>query len=248
MELQKTKGPNGYDLAYVKAKGKAPTLIFMGGYRSDMEGTKALHLEKIARDNGYGFLRFDYGGHGLSGGAFEEGTIGSWTEDALYMIDHIVDGDVIIAGSSMGGWIGLLCALKRPDRVKGLIGIAAAPDFTTWIEEELSDDHKTQLEEKGYFEEPNEYSDEPYIFTRALLEDGRKHALLHGPIELDIPVRLAQGMQDTDVSWQTAQRIKNAIIGGDVEVLLAEGGDHRFSRPEDLDLLGRTFLDLAARI
>ena len=248
MGVEKTNGPNGYDLAYVKTPGKSPTIVFLGGYRSDMDGTKALYLEQLAKEQGYGFLRFDYGGHGVSGGAFKDGTIGSWTEDALFMIDHQTQGDLILAGSSMGGWIALLCALKRPERVKALLGIAAAPDFTLWIEEELTAQHRAELAEKGYFEEPNEYSDEPYLFTAALLEDGRKQALLGGEIALDIPVRLAQGMKDTDVPWQTAHRIKNAITGKDVEVLLVETADHRFSRPEDLELLGRTVLDLAARI
>ncbi len=248
MNVQKTNGPNGYDLAYMQVDGDAPTVIFLGGYRSDMEGTKALHLEALAQEKGFGFLRFDYGGHGISGGVFKDGTISSWAEDTLHMIDHHTKGDVILVGSSMGGWIALLCALKRPDRIKALVGIAAAPDFTGWIEDRLTGQNKKDLEEQGYFEEPNDYSDEPYMFTKALLEDGRANSLLEGDIAIDIPVRLLQGMKDEDVPWQTAHRIKNAITGGDVEVLLSESGDHRFSREEDLKILTETVLDLTGRI
>lgn len=245
------KSPNGYDIAYVKVPASAggaalPTVIFMGGYRSDMEGTKALFLQAQCAARGQDFVRFDYGGHGVSGGAFADGTIGSWTDDALAVIDHLTDGKVILVGSSMGGWISLLCALKRPDRVAGLIGLAAAPDFTREVIERLSDDHKRQLTEKGYFEEPNDYSDEPYIFTQKLLDDGHARCLLDKPINLTIPVRLIQGMRDTDVEWQKAHRIKNAITGDDVEVILLETADHRLSRDEDLVVLGRILADLSA--
>jgi pimeloyl-ACP methyl ester carboxylesterase len=253
--LQKIKGPNDYDLAYVHHAGNAPTLVFLGGYKSDMEGTKAIFLEELAQKHGYGFLRFDYGGHGLSGGDFKAGTIGSWGEDALFMIDNIVQGDAILAGSSMGGWIALLCAFKRPERVRGLIGIAAAPDFTTWIENQLTEGQKQDLDQKGYFEEPNDYSDEPYIFTKKLLQDGRTHALLDKSLALSIPVRLVQGKKDADVPWETAEKIKKALQRGqkegqspDISLLYVEEGDHRLSRPQDLELLGRTFLDLAQNI
>jgi pimeloyl-ACP methyl ester carboxylesterase len=244
--------PHGYDIAYVKSPASGageglPTVIFMGGYRSDMEGTKALFLQAQCAARGQAFIRFDYGGHGASGGDFAEGTIGSWCDDALKVIDALSEGPVILIGSSMGGWISLLCALRRPDRVAGIIGLAAAPDFTREVISRLTDDHKRQLAEKGYFEEPNDYSDDPYIFTQKLLDDGEKRCLLDGPIKLDIPVRLIQGMRDTDVEWQKAHRIKNAVTGGDVTVSLIETGDHRLSRDEDLAVLGRILADLNAQ-
>lgn len=244
--------PAGRRLAYVKTAATAggaglPGVVFLGGYRSDMEGTKALFLEEQCRARGQAFVRFDYSGHGRSEGDFADGTIGAWTQDALAVIDALTgDGPLILAGSSMGGWIALLCALQRPARVRGLIGLAAAPDFTLWIEDALTDDYRRQLAAKGYFEEANDYSDQPYVFTRALLEDGRKHALLAGGVEipLDIPVRLIQGMRDADVEWQTAHRIRNALRGRDCEVFLIEDGDHRLSREPDLGLLGRVLADL----
>lgn len=236
----------GYDLAYIKAEGESPTVIFLAGYRSDMEGTKAVYLEEQCRMRGQGFIRFDYEGHGHSGGDFAKGTLSLWTEDTLDVIDHLTQGPLVLVGSSMGGWISLLCAIQRPERVGALIGLAAAPDFTLEIEARLTNEHRQSLKDQGYFEEPNDYSDEPYMFTRALLEDGRKNCLLGGSINLDIPVRLIQGMWDTDVEWQKAYRIKNAITGGNTEVFLVEEGDHRLSRPEDLRLIDRTVVELSS--
>lgn len=245
------RGPHGYEIAYVRTPPidqGLPGVVFMGGYRSDMDGTKALFLEQECAVRGQAFIRFDYGGHGKSGGAFVDGTIGTWMEDALAVIDQLTEGPQILVGSSMGGWISLLCALARPSRVACVIGLAAAPDFTRDVRAKMAPDHVRQMEEKGYFEEPNDYSPEPYIFTRALLEDGERRCLLDAPIPLTIPVRLIQGMQDADVEWQKAHRIKAALPGADVDVILIESGDHRLSRAEDLAILGRVLGDLTARV
>lgn len=241
------KSPNGYEIAYVATPGRddaLPGVVFLGGYRSDMEGTKALFLEQECAARGQAFVRFDYGGHGQSGGAFIDGTIGTWKDDALAVIDLLTQGPQILIGSSMGGWIALLCAMERPARIKGIIGLAAAPDFTREVSAQMSDDHRAQMAAKGYFEEPNDYAPEPYIFTQKLIDDGEARCLLDGPIALSIPVRLIQGMQDADVEWQKAQRIEKALTTPDAAVFLVETGDHRLSRPEDLALLGRVLGDL----
>ena len=224
-----------------------PTVMFCGGFRSDMEGTKAQFLEERCKARGQAYIRFDYSGHGASEGDFEDGTIGSWKDDTLAVLDALTQGPVILVGSSMGGWISLLAALARPERVCGLVGIAAAPDFTREIYHEQFDDAmRAQLAAQGYVDVPSEYSETPYRITRALIEDGENHCLLDREIALDIPVRLLQGMNDSDVPWQKAYRIKNALTSEDRgAVLLIESGDHRLSRPEDLELLDQQTLDLS---
>lgn len=238
MAIDYLRRPGQPDLAYrllpAGAEGKSlPALMFLGGFRSDMEGTKALYLEKCCRDRGQSYVRFDYRGHGRSGGDFRDGTIGLWTDDALTVLDTLTSGPVILAGSSMGGWIALLLARQRPARIRGIVGIAAAPDFTRWISDGLTPDQRQQMDMRGFVAQPSDYSPEPTIFTRALLEDGECHCLLDRRTALPMPIRLIQGMKDPDVPWQTAWRIKKAI-DGDVEVTLVENGDHRLSRPEDL--------------
>ena len=235
---------NAPRLAYHKLaaddRGAAfPTVMFCGGFRSDMEGTKALFLEDRCRERGQGYIRFDYSGHGASGGDFNDGTIGRWTDDALAVLDQLTQGPVIIVGSSMGGWIALLVALVRPERICGLVGIAAAPDFTRDIyEEEFNDGQRELFAQQGYIDVPSEYSEIPYRINKALIDEGAQHCLLDRGIALKIPVRLMQGMQDSDVPWQKAYRIRNALPDdADAEVLLIENGDHRLSRPEDLTLL-----------
>lgn len=259
MSLEKPQQPdylkrdNSPDLAYVYSPPAAqgsdlPVLVFLGGFRSDMAGTKALYLEEQCRAHGQGFMRFDYRGHGKSGGAFTEGTVGLWKEDMLAVIDAIVPGkDLILAGSSMGGWIALLVALERPDQVRGVVGIAAAPDFTRAMYNlEFDDDMRRTLDKTGQVEFPNEYSDEPYIITKKLIEDGKQHCILERDgLSFAMPLRLVQGMKDDSVPWQTAYHIKNAAPSSDIEVFLVEKGDHRLSAPDELKLIARQAHELS---
>ena len=236
------------DVAYQRTGGEnrdLPTVVFMGGFRSDMTGTKAEFLSNACAARGQQYVRFDYSGHGQSGGDFIEGTIGSWVDDALAIVDSQTQGPLIIVGSSMGGWIALRTALLRASRVKGLIGLAAAPDFTRDIPKMMTDAQKEEMRTNGYFTEPNDY-DSSYIFTKKLLEEGEKHCLLDSPIPIDCPVRLIQGMKDSDVPWQTAHRIANALTTDDKKVYLREEGTHRLSSEDDLALLDTLVLELSA--
>lgn len=235
------------DIAYQETKGEngaLPTVVFMGGFRSDMNGTKAEFLSHSCAARGQKYLRFDYSGHGQSGGEFIDGTIGLWLDDALAVVDTLTTGPLVIVGSSMGGWIALCTALRRKERMKGLIGLAAAPDFTRDIPTIMTDAQKQELEAKGYFTEPNEY-DSSYIFTKKLLDDGEAYCLLDKPIAVDCPVRLVQGMKDNDVPWQTAHRIANALTTQNKEVYLREEGTHRLSTEEDLALLDKLVVELS---
>lgn len=209
-----------------------------------MEGTKAVYLEELCRQADYGYVRFDYRGHGQSEGVFEEACIGEWLQDTSDILEACTSDKVILVGSSMGGWLSLLTALKKPDRVQAIIGLAAAPDFTTWMEAEMTEGQKEKLTEKGFIEIPNDYSDEPYIITYKLIEDGRNYCLLANPIEIAMPVRLIQGKKDTDVPWSVAEQIKQAITGKDVQTIYIEEGDHRLSNPEELEILKRTLQNL----
>ncbi len=235
-------------LAYQYSAGHnaaVPTVVFLPGFRSDMEGNKATYLEERCQMRGQAFLRFDYSGHGISeGAAFEEGTIGAWLDDALAIIDKVTKGPLILVGSSMGGWIALRGALERPERIAAIVGLAAAPDFTREIEAQLSPAQKEIIEKEGIVFVPNEYSDEPYIFTRALLEDGEKQCLLDKTNAITVPVRLIQGMKDTDVPWQKAAAIAQSLSGDDVQITLIKDGDHRLSRPQDLMLINKTIEEL----
>lgn len=233
------------DLAYLATEGeKQPFVMFLGGFRSDMMGTKAQFLEEQCKKMELPYIRFDYRGHGQSDGVFEEACISDWTQDALDILDHCTKGEVILIGSSMGGWVSLLLALKRPERIKAIIGLAAAPDFTNWIEEAMNDEQRHDIETKGYFDLPNDYDDTPYIITKKLIEDGHINCLLDKENDIQCPVRLIQGMKDTDVEWQTAHRIKNALMSENVEVLLIEEADHRLSEPNQLEILKKTLNDL----
>lgn len=233
-------------LAYNKLEGKSPTAVFLHGFRSDMEGTKALYLEDICKEIGQSFIRFDCSGHGKSGGDFKDGTIGQWKNDALKIIDELTDGPVILVGSSMGGWLALLVALERKEKIKAIIGIAAAPDFTEdlmW--KALNPKQQKQVIEEGVTLIPNCYDDqEPYPITKNLIEEGRNHLLLQKSINLSCPVRLIQGMKDEDVPYQTANRIAEELVSDDVEISFVEDGDHRMSSPENLELLKYTLLDI----
>lgn len=231
---------DGATIAYHRHEGKLPGVMFLGGFMSDMTGLKATSLEDHCGAQGRAFLRFDYLGHGQSSGRFTDGTIGRWAEDAIYVLDELTEGPQVLVGSSMGGWIMLLAALARPDRVAGLVGIAAAPDFTeTLIWHRLPPDAREALQRDGIWREPSRYSDTPYAITRNLIEDGRKHLLLEHPIAFHGPVTLIQGMEDQDVPWQHAMLIAERLLSRHVAVILVKDGDHRLSRPEDLARLRR---------
>lgn len=227
----------GRRLAYHKSEGHGPTVVFLGGLKSDMEGTKAIHLEDWARGRGQAYLRFDYSGHGESSGTFEEGCIGDWHEDTLAAIDALSDGPLIIVGSSMGGWQALLLARARPDRVAGMVTIAAAPDFTEdgyWAS--FTDAEKEALEQVGHVERPSDYM-EPYIITKRMIEDGRTRLVLRDPLPLPFPVRCLQGTADTAVNTETALRLLEHASCEDMQLLLVKDADHRFSDGPCLGLI-----------
>ena len=235
---------DGVELAWARLDGVSPTVVFLPGFRSDMTGDKATALAAFCAERGQAMLRFDYSGHGASGGRFEDGTIGRWCDDALTVIDRLTEGPLILVGSSMGGWIALLAALARPDRAAALVGIAAAPDFTeTLMWQAMTSGQRATLMADGVFLRPGQYG-EPYPITRALIEDGRTRLLLHAPIALDCPVRLLHGQDDPDVPWELSLRIAERVIGRDVQLILVKDGDHRLSRPQDLALLRRTLAPL----
>jgi pimeloyl-ACP methyl ester carboxylesterase len=235
---------DGVELAWSKLEGRSPTVVFLPGYGSDMNGDKATALAVFCEHRGQAMLRFDYSGHGASGGRFEDGTIGIWSADALTAIDRLTQGPLVLIGSSMGGWIALLGALARRERVAGLIGIAAAADFTeTLMWPALSFEQRAALLEDGIIYRPSRYGD-PTPITRALIEDGRNHLVLTGSIPLHCPVRLLHGRADPDVPSGMALRIADELVSGDVQVILVKDGDHRLSRPQDLALLRRTLLPL----
>jgi pimeloyl-ACP methyl ester carboxylesterase len=236
--------PGGATIAYHKSDGAGPGVIFLGGYSSDMTGTKAMALEAFCQARGQAFLRLDYQGHGQSSGCFEDGTIGLWADDALAALDALTDGPQILVGSSMGGWIMMLLARARPARVAAMIGIAAAPDFVLEMWEEFSPEVRAALECHGIYRMASEYSDEPSIITMVLIEDGRSQLVLDRPFPFAGPVRLLQGMADPDVHWRTALRIAERIEGEDVEIALVKDGDHRLSRAADLARLGRTVAEV----
>jgi pimeloyl-ACP methyl ester carboxylesterase len=231
---------DGTELVWVRQPGHSPTVVFLPGYRSDMTGDKATALAAFCAERGQAMLRFDYSGHGASGGRFTDGTIGIWAADALTAIDRLTEGPLILVGSSMGGWLALLTALARSDRVAALVGIAAAPDFTEALMwEAMAPAERATLMRDGVLLVPSQYG-KPTPVTRALIEDGRNHRVLTGPIALDCPVRLLHGQADPDVPWELALRIAERVTSRDVEVTLVKDGDHRLSRPRDLALLCRT--------
>ena len=228
---------NGIRLAWRGSAGRTPTVVFLPGFRSDMQGSKATALHQACITDGQAMLRLDYAGHGESGGAFEAGTIGAWRDDALAVIDAITQGPLLLVGSSMGGWIALLVALARPGRVAGIVGLAAAPDFTEdlmWAA--MAPPERAALLQQGVLHVPSEYG-EALPVTRGLIEEARAHLLLRAPIPLRCPVRLLQGQRDPDVPWETALRLADRLDSADVRTILVKDGDHRLSRPEDLALL-----------
>lgn len=235
----------GRTLAYVQTEGSGPGIVFLGGFKSDMTGTKAQFLEEWAKRQGRAFLRFDYSGHGQSSEDFVDGCIGDWAQDAIAAISALTTGPQILIGSSMGGWISLLVCKALPDRVAALIGIAAAPDFTEdsmW--NGFNDAQRATLLADGQITLPTEYDDDPYIITRRLIDDGRNQLVLRDPLPLPFPVRLLQGSDDVDVPPAVALRLFDHAESPDMTLTLVKGADHRFSEPENLDLLARVLAEL----
>jgi pimeloyl-ACP methyl ester carboxylesterase len=240
---------DGATIAYHKIDGKGPGVVFLGGFRSDMTGTKAQALEAHCRAANRAFVRFDYFGHGSSSGDFADGTIGRWVEDAICVLDEITDGPQILIGSSMGGWIMLLTALARPDRVAAMIGIAAAPDFTeTLMWRNYPEEVRETLRRDGVYFQPTPYEEGPYAITMKLIEEGREHLLLTRPINIGCPVHLIQGMRDDAVPWRHALAITENLASDRVTLTLVKDGDHRLSRDEDLARLIRTVDTVCADI
>ena len=236
-------------IAYKASGGsKGPTFVWCGGLRSDMEGGKATHLHQWAIDHDVPYVRFDYYGHGESSGDFEKAHVGRWAEDVVTVIDSLAQGDVILVGSSMGGWASLLASLERPERVKALLLIAPAPDFTQKLMwESFNDEIRRTIMEQGVYYEPSPYG-EPMPISKVLIEESAKHQLLDGPIGFTGPVRILQGMKDDPVPWQHAHKIVAALGSEDVDVTFVKDGDHSLSRPHDLERLVRTAKELARLI
>jgi pimeloyl-ACP methyl ester carboxylesterase len=229
---------DGADLAVESANGASPTFVWLGGFKSDMAGTKAERLAGWAEARGQGFVRFDYFGHGRSEGRFEDGTISRWLGDTLAVIDQRTSGPLVLVGSSMGGWLALLAARARADRVAGLLLIAPAADFTErlmWAG--MSEAERATIMAEGRIEEPSQYSPEPNIITRALIEDGRKHLLMDTPYLFAGPVRILQGGADPDVPVAHVEALAALIRSDDLTFDLIPDGDHRLSRPDDLERL-----------
>ncbi|MAR57278.1 MAG: alpha/beta hydrolase [Rickettsiales bacterium] len=235
-EIQRIAHPDGHELAFSYTQGEGPAVVFLSGYRSDMNGTKATMLEEYCTAVGQAFLRFDYRGHGQSGGEFIEATGSDWLSDTLFMLDKVLQGTpVILIGSSMGGHLMVRAALERQEQVKAMIGLAAAVDFTEklmWARG--TEERRAELKEKGVIYLPSEYSDEPYPITMKFIEDGRKAILLDDMIPLQIPVHLIHGILDDDVPWDFSLALCAQLESMDVEVTLVKDGDHRLSRPEDI--------------
>ncbi|MDG2299964.1 MAG: alpha/beta hydrolase [Planktomarina sp.] len=238
------KTESGRLIAYSKSEGKGPGVVFLGGFMSDMTGTKAHSLQAWCEEKKMPFLRFDYSGHGSSSGFFTDGCIGDWADDALATIVKLTKGPQILVGSSMGGWIALLLAQRIPDKIFGLVTVAAAPDFTEdGIWANFDNQTRKCLLEEGIVSVPSDYGS-PYPITKRLIEDGRKHLVLRTPLRLPFPVRLLQGDQDKDVSVELANQLFQHIEGSDVCLTLLKGADHSFSRPNAIALLKTSILDI----
>lgn len=247
MNHENFESPQGRRLAYrATAPRTGLTYVWLSGFKSDMTGTKVTVLEDWAKQQGHGFLAFDYSGHGESGGSFEDGTISAWREDALAAIEALTTGPLVLVGSSMGGWMALLAALALKARVAAMVLIAPAPDFTQKLMwPEFSAEQQTEIMQQGRTLRPSDYGD-PYPITRALIEDGKQWALLDDPIALTCPVRILQGQQDPDVPWQHAFRLVDALVSEDIVFSLIKDGDHRLSRDQDIARLVTTCAELQA--
>jgi pimeloyl-ACP methyl ester carboxylesterase len=244
-ELRRLARPDGNAVAYRHRTGRGPTILFLPGYMSDMEGGKACALDAWAEREGRSMLRFDYRGCGASGGEFEHFGLADWLADAVAMIDEVAQGPVVLVGSSMGGWLMLLAALARCERVAALVGVAAAPDFTSWG---FSDEQKRTIREEGRLVEPSTYGDQPYVTTRRFWESGEALRLLGGEIAIDCPVRLLHGQADADVPWENSLTLARQLRSGDVRTVLVKDGDHRLSRDGDIALLIATVQELQSEL
>lgn len=232
--------PQGRRIAYTMSPGKGPVILFCSGLKSDMEGTKAVKLEAWARARKQAYLRFDYSGHGQSSGRFAEGCIGDWHEDTMAVIDQLTSGKIVVVGSSMGGWQALLLAQAMPDRIAGMVTIAAAADFTEdgyWAS--FTAAQKAEMESQGYVRLPSDY-DEDYVISKRLIEEGRSRLVLRSPLRLDFPVRFLQGTEDSAVPTATAVRLLEHAQGDDIRLTLVKGADHRFSDPACLALIEKS--------
>ena len=245
--VQRLKRPDGNTVAYATTAGRTPTVVFLGGFRSDMTGTKAMALEAWAQRTGQAYLRFDYLGHGQSSGRFEDGTIGRCLDDSLTALDALTSGKLVLVGSSMGGWLSLLAARARPERLAGLVLIAAAPDFTErMLLKGLSAEDRATLEREGRLERLSQYSPEPSVFTWKLIEEGRQHLVLDKKLALPCPVRLLHGQSDPDVPWEYSLQIAQHLEAPEVVTTFVKGGDHRLSTPADIARLIATVEELAS--
>lgn len=239
------QGPNGR-LAYRRRDGDGPGVMWLGGFRSDMLGTKAEFLDRWAAEKSRAFLRFDYSGHGESDGAFEDGSIGEWAADAIAVFDSLTDGPQILVGSSMGAWIATLIAKARPDRIAAVIYIAPAPDFTEKLMwPSFTGEQRDAIFRDDRLELPSDYSDEPEIITKKLIEDGRNHLVMTGAVPVTCPVRILQGMKDDAVPYTHALAFAEQLQSPDIEILLTPGGDHRLSEPPDLERLQKVLDQLS---
>jgi len=249
-EMRLSVGEDGRDIAVLARPGAAPGVFWLGGFKSDMEGTKAVALDNWAALSGRQVTGFDYSGHGRSGGRFEDGTITRWLEEALVVFRQFTSGPQIVVGSSMGGWIALLLAKAlrqagEAGRLAGLVLIAPAVDMTeTLLWDRFDDAARRELKEKGFYEQPSDYADEPYIFTRRLIEDGKAHCFGEAIIETGCPVHVIQGMLDTDVPWTQATALMERLALDDAVLTLVRDGDHRLSRQADIDRLIRAVKEI----
>ncbi len=239
---------DGETIAYQHQPGQGPGILFFAGFNSNMQGDKALVLDAWCREQGRQFTRFDYFGHGQSSGSFVDGTIGRWIDDALAVLDELTEGPQILVGSSMGGWVMLRVALARPERVRALVGIAPAPDFTETLRKgRLSPEQLLQLELSGACDIENCYDDgQPYAISKRLLDEGAQHCVLHDSIALHCPVRVLHGQCDADVPWERSLLLAEKLEAEDVVVSFIKDGDHRLSRPQDLARLLATVSELLA--
>ncbi len=236
---------DGATIAYRRRDGKTPGVVFLCGFNSDMNGIKAQSLDVFCGARRHAYLRFDYFAHGASSGDFAQATIGRFLADTLNVIDKLTEGKIVLVGSSIGGWMMLLAALARPERIAGLVGLAAAPDATEdlmW--QRFPFDLREAIITDGAARIPSKYGEQGYLITRKLIEEGRAHLVMRAPLAINCPVRLIHGMDDPDVPWQTSLDLAERITGRDTQVLLVKDGDHRLSRESDLDLLLRTLTPL----